>query len=50
LRVDACKQQLEHFFYNELPIESIRKNVDSLPDTYEAIVLNNGGHLTKKRR
>lgn len=50
LRVDACKQQLEHFFYNELPTESIRKNVDSLPDTYEAIVLNNGGYLTKKRR
>lgn len=50
LTVEACKKQLEHYFYDKLSTESIRKNVESLPETYEAIVLHNGGYVTKKRR
>lgn len=50
LTVDMCKQELERIFYNELSKESIRKDVEALTDTYEAVVLNHGGYVVKKRR
>ena len=50
LTIDACKQQLEHLFYNVLPKESIQKDVESLVETYEAVVLAGGGHVTKEFR
>ena len=50
LTVDTCKTELERIFYNELSIESIQKDVEALTDTYEAIVLNNGGYVTKRCR
>jgi hypothetical protein len=50
ITIDACKQQLEHLFYNVLTKESIQKDVRSLAQTYEAIVLAGGGHVTAENR
>ncbi|WIA15080.1 hypothetical protein OEZ85_001778 [Tetradesmus obliquus] len=50
LTIDACKQQLQHLFYNVLKKESIQRDVESLVETYEAIVLAGGGHVTSQFR
>lgn len=50
LDIEACKQQLEHQFYKVLPKESIQKDVQSLVQTYEAVVLAGGGHVTSEFR
>lgn len=50
LIIDACKQQLQHLFYNVLKKESIQRDVESLVETYEAIVLAGGGHVTSQFR
>jgi hypothetical protein len=50
LTVEACKQQLKHLFYNVLKKESIQKDVESLVQTYEAVVLAGGHHVTSEFR
>jgi hypothetical protein len=50
LKIEACKQQLEHLFYNVLKKESIQKDVQSLVQTFEAVVLAGGHHVTSEFR
>jgi hypothetical protein len=41
---------LEGLFYDQYKREWIQKNVSSLKETYEAIVLADGGYPTAKHR
>jgi site-specific recombinase XerD len=50
LDVEECKQVLEKLFYDQYKREWIQKNVSSLKETYEAIVLAEGGYPTAKHR
>lgn len=50
LTADACKQQLEHLFYQRLKPSSIAGDVASLKDTYRAIIAAGGGYPAKKHR
>lgn len=50
LTIANCQQQLEHLFYNVLKKESIQKDVLSLADTYEAVVLAGGHYVAKRHR
>lgn len=50
LTIDMCKSELERIFYHELRTDSIQRDVEALTETYEAIVLNNGGYVIKRYR
>ena len=50
LDVEECKKVLEGLFYDQYKREWIQKNVSSLKETYEAIVLADGGYPTAKHR
>lgn len=50
LDVDACKAHLQSLFMDHYKLQSIQANVDSLRDTYEAIVLAGGGYIAARHR
>lgn len=50
LKVEDCKEELSRLFDQVYQQEWIQANVNSLRDTYEAIVLADGGYPPAKRR
>lgn len=50
LTVGQCKDELKRLFHNVLQTESIQRDVETLKETYEAVVLADGGYVKKARR
>jgi hypothetical protein len=45
ITVEQCKAELRRLFEEELTRESVQKDVDSLKDTYAAVIAHEGGYL-----
>lgn len=48
--VQECKNELKRLFEQELTLEAIQKDVDSLKQTYQAVIDHTGGYITAKDR
>lgn len=50
LTVEQCKAELERLFYQELSVESIKRDVHSLKATYQAVIDHQGGYIPAAHR